>query len=96
MEKRTTADRAGLRPMTGRAVPRGTAEDRPMADHVGTRRAPGSFPKASLSKLRADRRGVAAVEYALIALLVMVAIVGALSAYGTGLSGVYTNLLTSF
>ena len=40
-------------------------------------------------------RGVTAIEYALIAALVAVAIVGALVATGTSLGDVYNNVMTS-
>ena len=45
-----------------------------------------------LSTFRADRKGVAALEYALMAALIAVVIVSAVTSLGTKLSGVFTNI----
>jgi pilus assembly protein Flp/PilA len=46
----------------------------------------------TLRVLFADRRGATAVEYGLIAALIVIAMMGALSALGGGASGMWTNL----
>ena len=47
-----------------------------------------------LRKLRADARGATAIEYGLIASLIVIAMVGALSALGGGTLGMWTNIQT--
>ena len=44
--------------------------------------------------LKADRRAVTALEYGLIAALIAVVIIGAVSTLGTNLSGIFTNIAT--
>jgi len=48
-----------------------------------------------LSTLKADRKGVTALEYALLGALVAVAIVGTVTTLGTNISGVFKNIGTS-
>ena len=45
-----------------------------------------------LEKARSGQRGVTALEYALIAALIAVAIIGAVSAAGTGVSKTFTKV----
>ena len=45
--------------------------------------------------IRTDRRGVTALEYALIAALIAVAIVGALRTLGTDLNTTFTNIASN-
>ena len=45
-----------------------------------------------LRRLLADRRGATAVEYGLIAALIVVALLGGLSALGGGAGGMWTDL----
>ena len=45
--------------------------------------------------IRADRRGVTALEYALIAALIAVAIVGALRTLGTDLNTTFTTIASN-
>ncbi len=45
-----------------------------------------------LCRLLADRRGAAAVEYGLIAALIIIAMMGGLAALGGGTGGMWTNL----
>lgn len=45
-----------------------------------------------LSNLLTDRRGATAIEYGLIAALIVVAMVGALKGLGGGVGGMWTNL----
>ena len=45
-----------------------------------------------LYALKADDRGATAIEYGLIASLIIVAIVGALGGLGGGVGGMWTNL----
>jgi len=45
-----------------------------------------------MRRLRADRRGATAIEYGLIAALIAVAIVSALSSLGGGVGGMWTKL----
>jgi pilus assembly protein Flp/PilA len=47
-----------------------------------------------LRKLRADQRGATAIEYGLIAALIVIAMVGGASALGGGSMGMWTNILT--
>ncbi|MBB2175824.1 Flp family type IVb pilin [Gluconacetobacter johannae] len=42
--------------------------------------------------LKSDRRGVTMLEYGLIAALVAVVVIGAISTLGTGLSGIFTSV----
>ncbi len=46
-------------------------------------------------KVRTDERGVTAIEYALIAFLIAVAIIGAVTLVGTQLTTTFTNISTS-
>jgi pilus assembly protein Flp/PilA len=46
----------------------------------------------AINKFLKDENGATAIEYGLIAALVAVAIVGAVTALGTGLSGLFTNV----
>ena len=48
----------------------------------------------AITKFFKDESGATAIEYGLIAALVAVAIVGALSALGTGLTGLFTTVNT--
>ena len=43
-------------------------------------------------RLLADRTGATAIEYGLIAALIVIAMVGALSALGGGAGGMWTNI----
>ena len=43
-------------------------------------------------KLNADKRGATAIEYGLIAALIVIAMIGGLSALGGGAGGMWTNL----
>jgi pilus assembly protein Flp/PilA len=45
-----------------------------------------------LRRLFADRRGATAIEYGLIAALIVIAMMGALSALGGGSGGMWTTL----
>lgn len=45
-----------------------------------------------LRKMRADQRGATAIEYGLIAALIAVAAIGAMSTLGTKLSNTFTNV----
>ena len=46
----------------------------------------------TLRRLRSDKRGATAIEYGLIVSLIVVAIIGALSALGGGAGGMWTKL----
>ena len=46
----------------------------------------------TLRRLFADRRGATAIEYGLIAALIVVAILGSLAALGGGTGGMWTDL----
>ena len=48
--------------------------------------------KKALAALLADQNGATAIEYALIASLIAVAIIGALTALGTGISSTFTEI----
>ena len=48
----------------------------------------------AIQKFLKDDNGATAIEYGLIAALVAVAIVGALTALGTGLTGLFTTVNT--
>lgn len=48
--------------------------------------------KTLFSRFVSDESGATAIEYGLIAALVAVAIIGAFSAFGTGLGDVFTNI----
>lgn len=48
--------------------------------------------RTNMRRLRADRRGATAIEYGLIAALIAVAIVSALSSLGGGVGGMWTKL----
>ncbi|GGE99530.1 hypothetical protein GCM10011611_01410 [Aliidongia dinghuensis] len=45
-----------------------------------------------LRQLSADQRGVSAVEYALLAALIALAIIGGITAFGTNLAGIFTTV----
>ncbi|MES2002217.1 MAG: Flp family type IVb pilin [Pseudomonadota bacterium] len=49
-----------------------------------------------LRTLSADERGATAIEYGLIAALIVVAITGALAGLGGGVGGMWTNLSSTF
>lgn len=51
--------------------------------------------RTNLRTLRADERGATAIEYGLIAALIVVAMVGALSAMGGGTVGMWTKINNS-
>jgi pilus assembly protein Flp/PilA len=48
-----------------------------------------------MTKLLADRDGATAIEYGLIAALISVVIIGAVTIVGTKLSGVFNTIATS-
>ena len=48
--------------------------------------------RATLRGLLANRRGATAIEYGLIAALIVIAMMGGLSALGGGAGGMWTNL----
>ena len=48
--------------------------------------------RTTLRRLFADRRGATAIEYGLIAALIVVAMIGGLSALGGGAGGMWTEL----
>ena len=48
--------------------------------------------RTTLRRLFADRRGATAIEYGLIAALIVVAMIGGLSALGGGAGGMWTQL----
>jgi pilus assembly protein Flp/PilA len=48
--------------------------------------------RLNMLMLLADRRGATAIEYGLIAALIVVAMMGALSGLGGGVGGMWTNL----
>lgn len=50
-----------------------------------------AIPK-NLRKLRADKRGATAIEYGLIAALIVVAMMAGLSSLGGGAGGMWTKL----
>ena len=50
-----------------------------------------AIPK-NLRKLRADKRGATAIEYGLIAALIVVAMMAGLSSLGGGTGGMWTKL----
>ena len=49
----------------------------------------------ALLKLTRDDRGATAIEYALIAALIAVAAIGAMTSVGTSLNTTYTNVATA-
>ncbi|HUG46025.1 MAG TPA: Flp family type IVb pilin [Sphingomicrobium sp.] len=51
--------------------------------------------RTNLRRLFADRRGATAIEYGLIASLIVIAMMGALAALGGGAGGMWTNLSTT-
>ncbi len=51
---------------------------------------------AQLRRLPNDEAGVTAIEYALIAGLIAIAIVAAASSLGSGVSGLFSSVLTGF
>jgi pilus assembly protein Flp/PilA len=51
----------------------------------------GAIPR-TLRRLRSDKRGATAIEYGLIAALIVVAMMGGLSALGGGAGGMWTKL----
>ncbi|MEO6199394.1 MAG: Flp family type IVb pilin [Sphingomicrobium sp.] len=52
--------------------------------------------RTCLRALKRDERGATAIEYGLIAALIVVAIVGALSGLGGGVGGLWTKVTTDF
>ena len=48
--------------------------------------------RSSLRKLRADKRGATAIEYGLIAALIVIAMMAGLSSLGGGAGGMWTKL----
>jgi pilus assembly protein Flp/PilA len=48
--------------------------------------------RTNLRRLRRDHRGATAIEYGLIAALIVVAMMGGLSAMGGGVGGMWTKL----
>lgn len=52
----------------------------------------GALNRLHIAGFFGDERGATAIEYALIASLIAVAIVGALTALGTGLSSEFTEV----
>jgi pilus assembly protein Flp/PilA len=48
--------------------------------------------RTNMRKLRADRRGATAIEYALIAALIVIAMMAGLSTLGGGVGGMWTDL----
>jgi pilus assembly protein Flp/PilA len=59
---------------------------------VDQRRVALSAIRRTLRTLFADRRGATAIEYGLIAALIVIAMMGALSALGGGAGGMWTDL----
>lgn len=53
-----------------------------------------TFVAAKIATLRADRRGVTALEYGLIASLVAIAIIAAVTTLGTNLSSEFAFIAT--
>lgn len=54
-----------------------------------------SLRSVKLSKLSADERAVTAIEYALIAALIAVVIIGAVTALGGGVSSTFNTVANS-
>ena len=50
--------------------------------------------RVSLQKFSADHRAVTAIEYALIAALIAVVIIGAVTSLGTGVSSTFNSVAT--
>jgi len=50
--------------------------------------------RSNLRRLLTDRRGATAIEYGLIAALIVVAMMGGLRAMGGGMGGMWTNIST--
>ena len=48
--------------------------------------------RKNMHRLRSDKRGATAIEYGLIAALIVVAMMGGLSALGGGAGGMWTKL----
>jgi pilus assembly protein Flp/PilA len=48
--------------------------------------------RTNLRRLFADRRGATAIEYGLLASLIIIAMIGGLSALGGGSGGMWSNL----
>jgi len=48
--------------------------------------------RTNMRRLRSDKRGATAVEYGLIAALIVIAMIGGLSALGGGSGGMWTGL----
>ena len=48
--------------------------------------------RMNMRRLRRDKRGATAIEYGLIAALIVVAMMGGLSAMGGGVGGMWTKL----
>jgi len=51
--------------------------------------------RKTLRRLRIDSRGATAIEYGLIAALIVVAMIGALKSLGGGVGGAWSNLSTT-
>jgi len=53
-----------------------------------------AFPKGStaMTRFMKDEHGATAIEYAMIAAFIAVAIVGAVTTLGTSLTGIFTNV----
>lgn len=51
--------------------------------------------RANFRTLGADQRGATAIEYGLIAALIVVAMIGGLSALGGGATGMWTKIQTA-
>lgn len=52
--------------------------------------------KALLNTFRKDENGATAIEYGLIAALIAVVLIGALTALGTSLNEIFTDIANSF
>ncbi len=68
----------------------------PGAPPQSARRPPCRLTLASFAKLAPDDAGVTAIEYAFIAGLVAIVIVGAVTALGSSVSGLFGSVLTGF
>ena len=51
--------------------------------------------RTKMRKLRADRRGATAIEYGLIAALIVIAMMAGLSTLGGGVGGMWTKLASA-
>lgn len=50
--------------------------------------------RKTLAALRSDKRGATAIEYGLIAALIIIAMMGGLATLGGGAGGMWTNIKT--